>query len=207
MPGGWGLLLCRHCAAQKQPCLPDQGTNKARQDEAESSLSFQEHGGIDLPEETLVVLDLLPVPGAGRGTVWRGQGCSHSSHMSLPLAPAALVPGCTARQCWARGSTAPQFPPPCSCHNSPRAGKANLPFWGEDPAVRINIIFTCGTGQSAEQGGHVTQRGPNKGPSSSLLKITMALRRTRFWGCPGSPLLRPSGIPPAHVSPRGGPRL
>lgn len=53
------------------------------------------------------------------------------------------------------------FPHPALATTAPEQGKQILPFWGEDPAVRINIIFTGGTGQSAEQGGHVTQRSPD----------------------------------------------
>lgn len=45
------------------------------------------------------------------------------------------------------------FPHPALATTAPGQGKQILPFWGEDPAVRINIIFMGGTGQSAERGG------------------------------------------------------
>lgn len=100
------------------------------------------------------MLDLLPFPGAGCRTLRRGRGSSYSSHVSLPLTPATLVPGCTTCQCWVRDAMVPQFPSPCSCRNRPgktEQGKQILPFWGEGLAVRINTIFMGGTGQRAEQ--------------------------------------------------------
>lgn len=40
LPEGWGVL-CQHCAAQRQPSFPGQGTNRAGQDEAVHSHSFK----------------------------------------------------------------------------------------------------------------------------------------------------------------------
>lgn len=129
LPEGWGLL-CQHCAAQKQRSFPGQGTNRAEQDEAVHSHSFKWHRENDLPKVTVVMLDLLFFCGAGCGTIQGRRGCSHSFHMSLSLALATLVPGCTTHWCQVRGLMVPQFPLPCFCHNRPRVGKANPAFLG-----------------------------------------------------------------------------
>lgn len=107
-------------------------TGQGRMRQYPASLSWSIEGMIC--SRRLEVLDLLPFPAARCKTVWRGRGYSHSSHVLLPLAPATLVPGCTARRCWARGSMAPQFPPPCSSRNSPRAEKANPALLGRGPS-------------------------------------------------------------------------